>query len=265
MNLGRVSNRGVELAARARLLTLPSVGLEAGATIATLHNRLESLGGAAPMTTNANGLNQYREGYPLGGFWSRRVRDVDVGRGVATVSDTAEYGGNAIPTYQGAFFGDLTLFRKLRVGGLVEFRGGNTLWNTTQWYREKVLTVSERFQRRATLSPNEQLRLFGPYAGSRGQAVASSAVVDDYLESGSFTRLRELSVSWTLPASSARLMRSRSATITAGGRNLALWTRYRGWDPESITFMPFGGLVATADYFTMPKPQRFFVRLTAGF
>jgi len=265
MNLGRVSNRGVELAARARLLTLRSVGLEAGATIATLHNRLESLGGAAPMTTNANGLNQYREGYPLGGFWSPHVRDVDVDRGVATVSDTAEYGGNPIPTYQGAFFGDLTLFRSLRVGGLVEFRGGHTLWNTTQWYREKVLTVSERFQRRATLSPNEQLRLFGPYAGSRGQAVASSAVVDDYLESGSFTRLRELSVSWTLPASSARLMRSRSATITAGGRNLALWTRYRGWDPESITFMPFGGLVATADYFTMPKPQRFFVRLTAGF
>jgi hypothetical protein len=90
-------------------------------------------------------------------------------------------------------------------------------------------------------------------------------VVDDYLESGSFARLRELSVSWALPSRYAQLVRSRSATITAGGRNLALWTRYRGWDPESITFVPFGGLVASADYYTMPKPQRFFVRLTAGF
>jgi TonB-linked SusC/RagA family outer membrane protein len=266
VNLGRVSNRGVEVAARGRLLTTPAVGLEVGARVATLRNRLVSLGGAAPLTTGVNGVNQYREGYPLGAYWSPRVRSVDVGRGVAIVSDTTEYGGSPIPTYQGAVSSDLMLFRRIRVSGLAEFRGGNTLWNATTWYREKVFSLEERVQRRASLPPEERLRLFGPYVNSRGQPVVNSAVIDDYLRDASFVRLRELSVSWAAPARVASRLRASSATVTAGARNLALWTRYGGgWDPESITFVPTSGVVFATDYYTMPEPQRFFARLNVGF
>jgi TonB-linked SusC/RagA family outer membrane protein len=266
VNLGRVSNRGVELGARARVLTMPAVGLEVGVQVSTLRNRLVSLGGAAPLTIGVNGVNQYREGYPLGGYWSPRVRSVDVTRGVAIVSDTTEYGGSPIPTYQGAVSSDLTLARRIRVNGLLEFRGGNTLWNATTWYREKVFTLAERVQRRASLPPADRLRLFGPYVNSQGQTVVSSAVIGDYLRDARFVRLRELSVSLGTPARVARRLRASSATITAGARNLALWTRYGGgWDPESITFVPANGVYFATDYYTMPEPRRFFLRLDVGF
>jgi hypothetical protein len=266
VNLGRVTNRGVELGARGRVLTTSAVGLEIGATVSTLRNRLVSLGGAAPLATGVNGLNQYREGYPMGAYWTPRVHSVDVARGVAVVSDTAEYGGSPIPTYQGAVTGDLTLFRRFRVSSLLEFRGGSTLWNATTWYRERVFNLEERFQRRASLPPEERLRLFGPYVSSRGQPVVTSAVIDDYLRDASFARLRELSVSWGAPTGVAGRLRASSATVTAGARNLSLWTRYPGgWDPESITFVPTNGVYFATDYYTMPEPQRFFVRLNVGF
>jgi hypothetical protein len=185
---------------------------------------------------------------------------------VAIVSDTTEYGGSPIPTYQGAVSSDLMLFRRIRVSGLAEFRGGNTLWNATTWYREKVFSLEERVQRRASLPPEERLRLFGPYVNARGQPVVNSAVIDDYLRDASFVRLRELSVSWAAPARVASRLRASSATVTAGARNLALWTRYGGgWDPESITFVPTSGVVFATDYYTMPEPQRFFARLNVGF
>jgi hypothetical protein len=194
------------------------------------------------------------------------VRSVDVTRGVAIVSDTTEYGGSPIPTYQGAVSSDLTLARRIRVNGLLEFRGGNTLWNATTWYREKVFTLAERVQRRASLPPADRLRLFGPYVNSQGQTVVSSAVIGDYLRDARFVRLRELSVSLGTPARVARRLRASSATITAGARNLALWTRYGGgWDPESITFVPANGVYFATDYYTMPEPRRFFLRLDVGF
>jgi hypothetical protein len=225
-----------------------------------------SLGGAAPLTVGVNGLNQYREGYPLGGYWSPRVRSVDVARGVAVVSDTTEYGGSPFAAYQGALWSDLMLFRKVRVSGLIEFREGSTLWNATTWYREKVFGLEERFQRRASLPPAERLRLFGPYVNSRGQPVVNSTVIDDYLQDASFVRLRELSVSWRASTRVAERLRASSVTVAAGARNLALWTRYRGgWDPESITIVPTSGIFFAADYYTMPKPQRFFARLNVGF
>jgi hypothetical protein len=265
-NVGRVSNRGIETTVRAQVLTMRDVGLDLRVSLATLRNRLESLGGVASFGTGVNQLNRFVERYPVGGWWSPRVQSVDVAGGFARVSDTLEYGGSPIPTYEGTFSSDLTLFRSFRVNGMVEFKGGHRKLNTSIYFREKAFTQEERFQRRNELPPEERIRLFGPYRNSQNGPVASSAVVDDYLDDASFVRLRELSLSYNVPTALAARMRASSATISAGGRNLKLWTDYKGgWDPESITYVPNDGVFFAADFLTMPQPQRFFVRLNLGF
>ena len=266
VNIGSVTNRGFETAVRGQVLTLDNVGLEMRATLTTLHNELTSLGGVAPFTTGVNGLNQYREGLALGGWWSPRVKSVNVAQGYAVVSDTNEYGGSPIPKYEGTFASDLTLFRSVRFSGLLEFKGGHKKFNTSPYFREKAFTQEERFQRRNSLPAEERIRLFGPYVNSQGATVVSSAIVDDYLQDASFVRLRELSVSWTAPTRYAEMLKASSATLSGGGRNLSLWTGYSGgWDPESITYVPTSGIFFAADFLTMPEPQHFFVRLNLGF
>src|SRR5205823_2915831 len=55
------------------------------------------------------------------------------------------------------------------------------------------------------------------------------------LEAGDFTRLREVAAALDVPASVARALRVRSATVVLSARNLALWTHFSGPDPESGT------------------------------
>jgi len=52
------------------------------------------------------------------------------------------------------------------------------------------------------------------------------------MQSGDFARWRELSVTWTAPERIASRLSARSLAVTFAGRNLLLFTRYPGQDPE---------------------------------
>jgi hypothetical protein len=53
------------------------------------------------------------------------------------------------------------------------------------------------------------------------------------IQDASFTRFRELSLTYTLPRSLASRINSSNASVTIAGRNLALWTDYPGLEPEA--------------------------------
>lgn len=60
----------------------------------------------------------------------------------------------------------------------------------------------------------------------------------NYLEDGSFVKLREVSASFELPSRLVQraISRAESARITLSGRNLVTWTDYTGLDPEVSNF-----------------------------
>ena len=66
-----------------------------------------------------------------------------------------------------------------------------------------------------------------------GYFTARRTIFEEYVEKGDFVKLREVSASYTLPSSVARLARAAGASITLSGRNLKTWTDYTGWDPET--------------------------------
>jgi len=53
-----------------------------------------------------------------------------------------------------------------------------------------------------------------------------------YLQDGRFWRFRELSATWNVPSRLANQLKAGSASLSFGARNLHVWTKYRGADPE---------------------------------
>jgi hypothetical protein len=85
------------------------------------------------------------------------------------------------------------------------------------------------------------------------------------LQPGAFVRLREASAQYTFaPELASKLLRARSLNLVVTARNLKLWTKYRGTDPES-GFNTTQGTETPQEFQTVGPPSYFIVRLNVGF
>ncbi|HJU68503.1 MAG TPA: SusC/RagA family TonB-linked outer membrane protein [Gemmatimonadaceae bacterium] len=87
----------------------------------------------------------------------------------------------------------------------------------------------------------------GPFAGNS----------DGFIEDGSYVKLRELSVGYTLDNAWIRsTLGLTSLDLRVAGRNLKTWTDYTGYDPETN----LGGAIQNTrgyDYFNMPQTRSY--------
>jgi TonB-dependent SusC/RagA subfamily outer membrane receptor len=98
----------------------------------------------------------------------------------------------------------------------------------------------------------------------KGYFQARRSIFEEYIESGTWTKLRELSVTYSLPESLTRRFSSHGAQITLAGRNLKTWTDYTGWDPETNAGAQ-RTLVRGFSFATVPIPRSVGITLTANF
>ena len=92
-----------------------------------------------------------------------------------------------------------------------------------------------------------------------GFFAARRGIFEEYVEDGSFVKLREVSVSYTLPSTLARVARASSASVSLAGRNLKTWTNYRGLDPETnLTGQSTGRGI---DYFNNPQTRSWVINV----
>jgi TonB-linked SusC/RagA family outer membrane protein len=96
-----------------------------------------------------------------------------------------------------------------------------------------------------------------------GHANAVVNIFEHYIEPGDFTRVRELALTYDAGAALADLG-VKSARFTLAARNVALFTAYRGYDPE-INSAAQGNNVRGADFSTVPPPRVFSLNMTLGF
>jgi hypothetical protein len=89
-------------------------------------------------------------------------------------------------------------------------------------------------------------------------------VRDAFLERGDFVRLREVSATYTVPASLTRRMGGyvTGASVTLAFQNLKLWSDYSGADPEMISQT---GAFSRQDFLTLPNPRKTVVRMNFNF
>jgi len=246
-----VSNRGVEFQGRAQAIARENLGLELGLNLGTTKDRIEDLGGI-PFVAVPGLPQRHVEGYPIGGFWAKRVTNAtltgtgptaalsnvmcDNGAGGETLCNGADniagttddapvvFLGGITPKLTGAVTSTLTIGKNLRLYGLVDFKRGHHLLSTDEVIRCAIFRVCEA---------NVRPELYSPQYVANARNGSALVIVDQFIRDASFTKLRELSASYTLPEGLARRARASSAVLTLAGRNLHTWTKYPGLDPES--------------------------------
>ena len=183
--------------------------------------------------------------------------------------------GKPTPDYSGSFGGSLTFMRNFRVNVLFEYKGGAyTYWCLVCGFRN----ASPRGTNSAAFAA-VQGTLKDPASTAQQRLDAAKtwlglASLTPYqglneVSDGSFVRFRELSITYTAPQSLANSVRAREMSFTLTGRNLLLWTKYRGVDPEVTNTgrqtgnSPDNFFQENVDSFGLPIPRRigFSVRL----
>jgi TonB-dependent starch-binding outer membrane protein SusC len=269
-NIGEVLNSGVEFLVRGTPLRSEAVTWDLALSGSTLHNEIVSLGTAG---TFINNFRAFVPGRQLASWWVHRVRSVDEANGRVIVSDTAEFAGNQLPTFQANLTSTLTLSRRLSIYGLLNSKSGYYVYNLNQEFRDRSTRSSRNVNVGADeggYSDNERLRRLGPYVTeSTGAGVGAGNVKDPYIQKGDHIRLQELSATLSLPSALASRFGAQAASVTFGGRNIAVWAaEYEGDDPDVLGTGPQQTGVLqffNTDVFTTPPVRRWILRMNLQF
>ena len=91
-----------------------------------------------------------------------------------------------------------------------------------------------------------------------------SATDPFYFEDGTRTRLRQISLGYTITGPNFKKMtKFQSIDISVSGRNIALWTKYTGIDPETNLTGPSNG--RGLDYFNNPSTRSYLLSVKVNF
>ncbi len=254
VNLGKVTNRGLEVILTGTFIDTRSTRLDITVNDAFNKNKLVSLGpGIAPIRFGLSSITgefiqRQESGYPLGGFWQQAYTYKDANKdGIivpseVTLAPTETFRGNPFPETQLSLSPSLTVLRYIRFATLFDHRGTSFTFNSTAQFRCSL--VNPFTNCRAAFDPSTSL--------AAQAAVAADAVGSDagFLESTAFWKWRELSVTLSAPQDIASTLRLHSLAFTVAGRNLKTWTKYTGPDPET-NFTGQANFDQT-DFFTQP-------------
>ena len=140
--------------------------------------------------------------------------------------------GNTLPEYNARLSTNLS-WKGVNLYALLDRSAGFNVYNQPlEWGFFKRMTGLYDQDADAPVSERKPLGYFDAWYGAAG----GLAPDNEFVEDGSFTKLREISLSYRLPAdfiaSVPGFDRFSSIGMTLTGRNLYTWTDYRGYDPE---------------------------------
>lgn len=271
VNIGEVSNRGLELLLTAEVLRRENVLWDWQLNLGTARDRIEDLGGI-PFISLGLPSQRHVEGYPIGGFWGQRVVEAELdpatGQAINLMCDGGPdndnqpvpcssaprvFLGTPTPKMTGAIGTTLTLFNNLRLYGLIDFKRGHKKLETDGLLRCGIFRYCE-----ANVRPED----FDPIHVANVQNAGGFGIIDHFVQDAGFARLREISASYTLPDSWAQRAGASRVTLTVTGRNLHTWTDYDGLDPESEIGI---GEVLAYDQARIPTLAQFITTLSLTF
>jgi hypothetical protein len=141
--------------------------------------------------------------------------------GTTNVQAPKVYFGHSLPTNEGSLSSTFR-YRRLRLYAMADFqRGFNKLDNNLRIRCQLNSNCLE------SVFPEKQ----DPAVVAQVQN--SGTLRNYFIKPASFTKLREVSLSFDAPSRYAGLLGAQSASMTLSGRNLGTWTRYTGLDPEN--------------------------------
>ncbi len=186
--------------------------------------------------------------------------------------------GSSIPKWTGAFGGTFNFRKHWKIQSTIEYRTGYKVSNLTDGFRlsqhPSIGSNRKEFSEVQSIMQN-------PASTPEQRVVASEEYIRKYrrllepglyqAQDGSFARWRELALTYNLGETVASKLGFRNAALTVAGRNIFLWTRYPGQDPESnengrgSTGTLADNFQNATDGFGLPIPRRISLTLNLGF
>jgi hypothetical protein len=233
-NLGSVKNAGVEATLTTTLLDRRNFGWDMSVSASHLANKVVSLGYDAsgnPNKTVGTGASRDSVSTSVNGvFYRPYTYHDDNGDGYLSVNEVHvdsifQYWGYNIPRDIASVQSAVELFaRKLRINLQFDYKGGGLLLDQTSNI-QCAQSNSCPGASNVNASLVEQARNIATRNANPTTAVG-------FVYPNQFWRFREASATWTLPTRFTALARAQNAQLTFASRNLHLWTKYKGPDPE---------------------------------
>ena len=269
-NLGKVTNKGIEGMLNARLFDARNLQFDLTVAASKNKNKLVRLGQDVDTiffglgANNGDFIQRHAEGHPLGGYWQREILSFDdanddgiIGSEEVTLADEASFLGQPLPQTELSITPSITFLRYFRAHGIMNYRGGFKVYNSTAQFRCAVFLNCQAANDKS-VGLAEQARAMASARANFGLDASDAG----YVEDGTFWKLREVSLTATAPSSWARRVGVSDLSLTVSGRNLATWTDYTGFDPE-INFNGTSNF-STAEFLTQPHVRYFTARVSIG-
>ncbi|MEI9921972.1 MAG: TonB-dependent receptor [Bacteroidota bacterium] len=243
-NIGRVRNHGIEG-------TLSTVNVEGAVRWTTDFNItinrskiLELPDGADIIDPNVAG-QLFRQGQPLNSFYLRQWAGVNPADGTplwrtADGGTTGSYAaatrfivGNSQPRFMGGFNNTVT-YKGFTLSVFFYYALGHQIYNQSRSFMEDdgarfgwnhLVTAGEDYWKK----PGDIVSRPKPINGGNN---SSSSPSSRYIENGSYLRLRNVLLSYSLPTNVLGTSAFRGARVYVQAQNLLTWTKYSGFDPE---------------------------------
>lgn len=265
INFGKVRNKGIELAINSQNIK-GAFEWNTGFTISYNKNEVISLNDSVPMYVNSIGLNQYLAiqhagGYPINEFYGfvsnglfQTQKEVDAAAVQVPGSDANNrtapgdirfrdinndgkiddadrtFIGNPNPTLLFSMNNSFS-YKGFDLGVFLQGISGNKIYNANRIYQEgmaiaqnQTTAVLDRWRGEGTSNSMPRAVFNDPNKNTR--------VSDRFIEDGSYLRIKNLTLGYTVPAVLSQRVKINTARIYVSCQNLATFTRYTGFDPE---------------------------------
>ncbi|MGH7529333.1 MAG: SusC/RagA family TonB-linked outer membrane protein [Gemmatimonadales bacterium] len=292
VNIGEISDIGVELLLRGSPVVTRNFTWDATLSLSGNRNRLVSFNGARDEVVFGSfaDVQRHREGYPLGAFWAVDVeRDAagdvvlrdddgnivtDPDLGDVTVLSTCRWApsdptwnqaaecqdifmGSSVPTTEASLTNTFTLFGSLRIFAQLDYRGDFYQWCA-------ICSINSRIDLN-TWDVNTGGTDLNPDVSAADVEALRSLQTKSHISRADFVKFRELAVTYTLPERWTRYIRAGSRwSLTLAGRNLAVWTKYKGRGDPEVQFNPNNDFTML-DYASTPQTRRLSVSMRVTF
>jgi len=280
-NAGGIRNWGNELQLRGTPLRSRLATLDLTLNYATNANKVLALYDTVSFV-NSGSFTRHAVGYDAFGFWERDVTKAQLdangklilstlmcndGKGgeVQCAGPNNTFGdsddaplvflGRSVPPREGSLNGNLTFMDRWHLSSFIDFKRGHKKIDGNTRVRCTPV-IGNRC--RENFFPLE----YDPVTIAQYQ---NSNVVDILITDASFTKLRELTISYDIPERLFRRANVSRANLSISGRNLHTWTNFRGFEPEAMWLGGTrGGNVAWEQTLT-PQLTTWIVTLNLGF
>lgn len=261
-NLGRMQNQGIELALNLAVVQTKNISWNVGGNFTYNKNKILQLDGTDEIV---DGFSINKVGQSANSIYLVRYAGVDAATGEALYykkdgkTTTNQYDPNdkvIVGKFDPPYFGGLTTsfrFKAIEASVLFTYSFGNKIFNIDRinvenpgyWYSglSKVMLNEWRNPGDVTDIPSS----FNDFQPNTTR----------FLEDGKYLRLRNVTLSYNIPATALSKLRISSARFFVQGQNLFVWSKFQGYDPEIAS-----GTLTGAQY---PALKAVTVGLNLGF